>query len=86
MRAAGERVQLPVLTLPADREATLARAGWVRRFVVSGPRLDEMVALYLSLGLEVTLEVLNSCDVDDDCTDCLTGGPEPRIIYTRERR
>ena len=21
----------------------------------------------------------------DDCTDCLTGGPEPRIIYTRVR-
>jgi hypothetical protein len=85
MRAAAERVELPVLALPADREAELARDGWVRRFVASGPRLDEMVALYLSLRLDVRLELLSRRDVDDDCADCLTGGPEPRIIYTRER-
>jgi hypothetical protein len=84
MRAA-ERVELPVLALPADREGVLARDGWVRRFVASGPRLDEMVALYLSLRYDVSLEPLDGCDVDDDCADCLTGGPQPRIIYTRER-
>jgi hypothetical protein len=44
-----------------------------------------MVALYLSLRLDVRLELLSRRDVDDDCADCLTGGPEPRIIYTRER-
>jgi hypothetical protein len=85
MRAAAHRVALPVVALPPDREAQLARDGWLRRFVASGPRLDEMVALYLSLGLDVRLELLSRCDVDDDCADCLTGGPEPRIIYTRER-
>jgi len=85
MCAEAERVELRVLVLPADREAGLARDGWVRRFVASGPRLDEMVALYRSLHLEVMLEPLRACDVAADCADCLTGGPEPRIIYTRER-
>jgi hypothetical protein len=85
MRAAACRGALPVLALPADREARLARDGWLRRFVASGPRLDEMVALYQSLGLDVRLELLSRRDVDDDCADCLTGGSEPRIIYTRER-
>jgi hypothetical protein len=83
MRAAAARVELPVLALPADREAALGRDGWVRRFVASGPRLDEMVALYESLRLEVMLVPLQGCDPDDECAGCLSGGPEPRIIYTR---
>ena len=85
MRTAADRVELPVLAMPTDREAELARDGWVRRFVASGARLEEMVALYRSLRLDVRLELLSRCDVDDDCADCLTGGPEPHIIYTRER-
>jgi hypothetical protein len=81
-----QRVALPVLGQPDDREGRLAREGWVRRFAASGPRLDEMVALYRSLQLDVFLEPLNECDLDDGCADCLSGGPDPRIIYTRQRR
>jgi hypothetical protein len=85
MAAARERVPLPVLPLRTDRQAGLERDGWSRRFVATPPRLAEVVALYQSLGLDVRVEPLDACELDDDCADCLTAGPVPCVIYTRGR-
>jgi hypothetical protein len=86
MRAGRGRVQLPVVPLPAHREAELEREGWIRRFVTASPRLEEMIELYQSLGLDVRMEPLNAGELDDDCADCVSAGPAPRIIYTRGRK
>ena len=85
MRAAGERVPLPVLPPRTDRQAGLERDGWSRRFVATPPRLTEMVALYQSLGRDVRIVPLDACELDDDCADCLSGGETPCVIYTRGR-
>jgi hypothetical protein len=86
MRAAPERIDLPVLRTARPREDELARDGWTRRFVAAPPRLDEMVALYRSLGLDVTLEPLDAREIDIDCAGCVSSGADARIIFTREPR
>lgn len=84
MAAARERA-LPVLQSVPSRTDELAHSGWTRRFVASPPRLDEMVTLYRSLGLDVTLEPLDPRERDTDCTGCSSGGAAARIIFTREQ-
>lgn len=89
MSSPGRRAALPVLPLSASvvsrgHEAELERDGWTRRFVAAPPRLDEMVALYGSLGFDVRVEPLDAGELDDDCADCLTG-EAPRIVYTRRQ-
>jgi len=42
--------------MESKRTEQLAKEGWARRFTGIGPRLDEMVQLYESLGFEVRLE------------------------------
>lgn len=69
-----------------QREATLATAGWQRRFVADAVRAEEMVELYRQLGFEVLLEVVQIVESGDDCKDCTPlMQSEYRTIYTRKR-
>ena len=63
-----------------------AEEGWTRRFVGSPPRLQEAVALYESLGLEVRLESPGPEDLQDFCEDCAAATTLFRVIYTRRPR
>lgn len=68
---------------PGERDRRLARAGWTRRFVAGPPRLDEAVALYRSLGLEVRLERPEPVELAEACGDCRLALELFRILYTR---
>jgi signal recognition particle subunit SEC65 len=65
--------------------------GWVRRMVVSEPRLSEVVELYESLGFEVRLEPVDTSDPgwsEEECTLCLDDpdlAERTRVVYTRRR-
>ncbi len=74
---------LPVLQATATREQELLQAGWVRRFAAEPPRLDEMIQLYRSLGLEVCAEPLDQGDFADDCAGCVNAAAAARVIFTR---
>lgn len=66
-----------------ERDAVLVREGWTRRFASAPPRLDEMVELYRSIGLEVLLEPVESDGLADECHGCaLSLGPS-KTIWTR---
>jgi hypothetical protein len=56
---------------------------WEARFVVASPRLQEMVELYQSLGLEVKVEAVEASDLPDGCDDCRAALAFFRRIYTR---
>lgn len=64
-------------------------APWTRRSLAGGPRLDELVAIYQSLGLEVRLEPVTSETTFEseeekrECGACLGSDPSLRVIYTR---
>ncbi|HEX6135907.1 MAG TPA: hypothetical protein VFZ24_18180 [Longimicrobiales bacterium] len=77
------RIALPVLATDAVRGDELERAGWTRRFAAAPPRLDEMIELYRSLGLEVRLEPVDPATLDADCAGCFAAAAATRIIYTR---
>jgi hypothetical protein len=85
MAGRAERVALPVLAAVTAQESELARDGWVGRFIAAPPRLDEMIALYRSLGLEVRAEPLDAGCLDADCAACIVeGGGASRMIFTRK--
>ena len=74
------------------RGRTLAE-GWERRFVATGPRLQEAVELYEEIGFDVLLEPLPTeeelkgagCE-ENGCTACFDVDRERyKIIYTRAR-
>lgn len=67
-------------------EAEPDEAGWIRRFVGAPPRLQEAVALYESLGLEVRLELPSAVDLEAECEDCAAATALFRVIYTRVPR
>ena len=64
-------------------------APWTRRSLTGGARLDELVARYQSLGLEVRLEPVTSETTFEseeerrECEACLGSDPSLRVIYTR---
>ena len=58
-------------------------AGWERRFVAAGERLEEMLELYRELGFEVVADPVPQEATDAGCAVCLSGRPEYRAIYTR---
>jgi len=61
-------------------------AGWVRRFIASGARVDEAIALYRELGFEVVADPVRTDEVGEDCEDCqLVAVLDFRTIYTRKR-
>jgi hypothetical protein len=66
-------------------ERDLLAQGWTRRFVGGPPRLQEMIALYESLGFEVWLEPQELDEFRDECEDCLLALALFRVVYTRPR-
>ena len=75
------------------REEELVAEGWERRFVATGPRLQEAVELYEEIGFDVLLEPLPTeeelkgagCE-ENGCTECFNVDRERyKIIYTRAR-
>ncbi|NIP79069.1 MAG: hypothetical protein GWM90_07645 [Gemmatimonadetes bacterium] len=65
------------------RDEALAGEGWTRRFIGSPPRLEEMIALYRSLGQEVRTEPLEEGDLEHECAGCGLALSLFRIVYTR---
>jgi hypothetical protein len=60
--------------------------GWEHRFVATGERVEEMVALYRELGFEVVADPVHREGMDDGCLTCFSGGLEYRAIYTRRAK
>lgn len=58
---------------------------WERRFVVAPPRLQEVVELYQSLGLEVRVEAVEAHDLPEACDDCRAALAFFRVVYTRKK-
>ncbi|MBT9582921.1 hypothetical protein IV102_06200 [bacterium] len=56
---------------------------WERRFMVGPPRLQEVVDLYESMGLEVKLEAVLATDLPAGCHDCRAAMALFRVVYTR---
>ena len=69
----------------AEKDAELAREGWIRRFVGGPPRLREVRELYESLGHEVRLETLSPEELAEECGDCRLALELFRVVYTRPR-
>lgn len=73
---------LPVVG-PRHEGGRAEREGWTRRFVTSGPRLDEAVDLYRSMGLEVRLEPAGPPAHGEVCRACEPALRQSHVIYTR---
>jgi hypothetical protein len=59
-------------------------AGWERRFIADGARVEEAVRLYEELGFEVCADPLQPEALADDCEDCqLLMLLRFKTIYTR---
>ena len=56
---------------------------WERRFMAGPPRLQEVVDLYESMGLEVKLEAVQATDLPEGCNDCRAAMALFRVVYTR---
>jgi len=65
------------------RDAELASAGWMRRFVGAPPRLDEVTEIYEGLGLEVLLDDLSPAELRAECNGCVLALSLFRVVYTR---
>jgi hypothetical protein len=67
-------------------EDPLSKGGWTKRFLASGPRIEEATELYESMGLDVHLEPATAEDLA--CSECRPQRPLATIegwyvIYTR---
>ena len=65
-------------------EADLVKNGWKRQFIASGPRLEEAIAVYREMGLDVRLEPVDKNDPSICCTECFDPKND-RLIYTRKK-
>ena len=78
--------------LPGDvpecpRHPDLLAAGWVRRFLVSPDRVNESMAIYTEMGLEVRAEKLRPEDFGPARVGCSREiCHEYLMIYTRAPR
>lgn len=68
-----------------QKDAELAREGWIRRFVGGPPRLVEIREVYETLGHEVRLETLSPEELAEECGDCRLALELFRVVYTRWR-
>lgn len=65
-------------------DSDLLDRGWEYRFVAAGPRLQETVELYESLGYRVHLEPASGQEVRDECRECrLVALFNFKAVYTR---
>ena len=63
----------------------LLSSGWVRRNVADSDRLDELIELYETLGLEVVSRPLKRADFQERCHGCAARACRAyRVIYTRD--
>ncbi len=59
-------------------------AGWERRFIADGPRVEEAMRLYGELGFEVCADPLQPEALAGECEDCqLLMLLQFKTIYTR---
>jgi hypothetical protein len=59
-------------------------AGWERRFIAAGSRVDETLDLYRELGYEVVADPVLPSDLAGECSDCaVVAALSFRMIYTR---
>lgn len=64
-----------------------AAAGWERRFIAAGQRVEEAVTLYESLGFEAVADPPPAQDLPPSCGDCqLVVALQFKTIYTRKRK
>lgn len=68
-----------------QKDAELAREGWIRRFVGGPPRLLEVREVYEMLGHEVRLETLSPDELAEECGDCRLALELFRVVYTRRK-
>jgi hypothetical protein len=68
-----------------QKDAELARDGWIRRFVGGPPRLLEIREVYETLGHEVRLETLSPEELAEECGDCRLALELFRVVYTRRK-
>lgn len=67
------------------RAEDLASQGWKKQAVYDEPRLSEMVAMYVEIGMEVLLEPFDPKE-ESGCHGCLAAYPGLyKTIYTRKR-
>jgi len=67
---------------PPDEK--LIADGWHRRFVADAVRAQEALETYSALGYEVRLELVDTEDLREECSGCLTILKQLRIVYTRK--
>ncbi len=76
----------PLAAESLTEAAELAAAGWERRFMAAGPRIEESVALYRALGYEVRLARPSAVELREECGDCRMALELFRVLYTRRPR
>ena len=64
-------------------ESELEKAGWERRSILDGSRLEEAVRMYEELGFEVLVREIDPADLKgvDDCINCFSS--TLKVVYTR---
>lgn len=68
-------------------DARLLAEGWTRRFLTGAERVEEMLELYRSMGLEARAEQPSPKDLGDKCSGCaITACRSYRLLYTRPAR
>jgi hypothetical protein len=73
----------PSASAAAAQDAALVRDGWTRRSVAEPPRLDEILALYQTLGFDVHLEPMAADALGPCCDQCAPALVAARVVYTR---
>ncbi len=74
----------PELNEPVSPRDTHPASGeWQRRFVAGPPELQDLTALYASLGYEVHAGPISPADIKRECAGCKLALGLFRVIYTR---
>lgn len=69
-----------------ESDENLPAQGWIRRGILSEPRLSEMKALYESLDFEVLLKDLDEVKLESECSVCFSEDPDRfKVLYTRPK-
>ncbi len=70
--------------MPTDTQGKLKSQGWVKQFTASGPRLEEAVENYRSLGFEVKTIPAKEME-PDGCNVCFDDeNDRTMVIFTRK--
>lgn len=67
------------------RGEELSAQGWKKQGIYDEPRLSEMVAAYVEIGMEVLIEPFDPTE-EKGCRGCMAAYPGLyRTLYTRKR-